>query len=172
MTLPSFVRDLPDSSALHCLSDTHTVRYNSLSRVFESAFRKGGVPTRILGGQRFFERAEVKDVLAYLQLVDNPAYVPAFARVVNVPQRGIGQKTITELLTVSGKKGLSPLEVVERIHEGRIPDIKPPIKRKVAEFVHVLRDLRKLALKVCRLLTLRSPECSAKLQRREYLLQT
>ncbi|EKM58321.1 uncharacterized protein PHACADRAFT_193443 [Phanerochaete carnosa HHB-10118-sp] len=123
------------------------LRYNSLSRVFESAFRKEGVPTRILGGQRFFERAEVKDVLAYLQIVDNPAYAPAFARVINVPQRGIGQKTIAELLTVAGKKGLSPLEVVERIHGGRIPDIKPPIKRKVAEFVHVLKDMRKLALK-------------------------
>lgn len=80
-----------------------------------------------------------------------------------MPQRGIGQKTIAELLTVAGKRGSSPLEVVERIHEGRIPDIKPPIKRKIVEFVHVLRDLRKLALKVCQILPiLPSPECSVK----------
>ncbi|KIP07660.1 hypothetical protein PHLGIDRAFT_23961 [Phlebiopsis gigantea 11061_1 CR5-6] len=121
------------------------LRYNSLSRVFESAFRKEGVPTRILGGQRFFERVEVKDLLAYLQLVDNPAYLPAFGRVVNVPARGLGQKSIQELLVVAGKKGMSPLEVAERIYEGRMPDIKPPVKRKIGDFILSLKVLRKLA---------------------------
>lgn len=151
-TSPFSVRFSPPSLLTVSLIRSIPVRYNSLSRVFEGAFRKEGVPTRILGGQRFFERAEVKDVLAYLQLVDNPAYVPAFSRVVNVPQRGIGQKTVAEILTTAGRKGLSPLEVVERIYEGRMPDIKPPVKRKVADFVLAVKVLRKLALEVCRVI--------------------
>lgn len=115
------------SSVLHFYA-THfgvIVRYNALSRVFESAFRKEGVPTRILGGQRFFERVEarritkifgksltscirqVKDLLAYLQVLDNPSYLPAFTRVINVPSRGLGQKVVsagtlvTRMLTFS-----------------------------------------------------------------------
>lgn len=86
-----------------------TVRYNSLSRVLERELQKEGIPNRILGGRKFFERVEVqcfpftfamadglqiKDLLAYLQLADNPNYVPAFARVINVPARAIGPKVL------------------------------------------------------------------------------
>lgn len=148
MTLPSCVRPLSPSLSSLYSPTALTVRYNSLSRVFESAFRKAGVPTRILGGQRFFERAEVKDVLAYLQLADNPAYAPAFARVVNVPARGIGAKSVAEIFTLAGRKGVGALDALERVCEGRVPDTKPPVRRKAGEFVAVVRELRRLALKV------------------------
>ncbi|KAG8904046.1 hypothetical protein FRC01_008886, partial [Tulasnella sp. 417] len=68
------------------------LRYNALSRPIESAFQKHGIPMRMLAGQKFFERAEVKDLLAYLQLADNPDYNPAFVRIVNVPPRSMGDK--------------------------------------------------------------------------------
>jgi hypothetical protein len=87
------------------------VRFNALSRAIESALQKEGIPSRVLGGHKFFERleardhlcfssriictdeaAQIKDLLAYLQLVDNPQFVPAFSRAVNVPSRGIGEK--------------------------------------------------------------------------------
>ncbi|GJE88670.1 UvrD-helicase-domain-containing protein [Phanerochaete sordida] len=123
------------------------LRYNSLSRVFEGAFRRAGVPTRLLGGARFFERAEVRDVLAYLQLADNPAYAPAFARAVNVPPRGLGAKSVAELLAAAARRGCAPLALVEGICAGRVPDIRPPVRRKVGEFVAIVKELRELAEK-------------------------
>ncbi|KAI0342822.1 UvrD-helicase-domain-containing protein [Trametopsis cervina] len=121
------------------------LRYNALSRVLESALQKEGIPSRILGGHRFFERIEVKDLLAYLQLIDNPQFVPAFTRVINVPGRNIGEKSVAEILSKASRLGITPLDVVERIHDGKIPDIKPPLKRKIVRFVHTTKTLRKLA---------------------------
>ncbi|KAH9930039.1 P-loop containing nucleoside triphosphate hydrolase protein [Fomitopsis serialis] len=111
----------------------------------ESALQKEGIPNRVLGGHKFFERLEVKDLLAYLQLIDNPHFVPAFARVINVPARGIGEKTIAEILATAQPLKLSPLEVVMRIYDGTLPDIKPSVKRKLASFVPPVRMLQKLA---------------------------
>ena len=72
-------------------------RMNAQSRAIESALTAAGLPYRVYGGQRFFERAEVKHVLAYLRLLDNPGDDTSFLRVVNFPTRGIGAKTIQNL---------------------------------------------------------------------------
>ncbi|KAJ8521924.1 hypothetical protein ONZ45_g1446 [Pleurotus djamor] len=140
------------------------LRFNALSRAIESALQRVGIPCRILGGHRFFERAEVgrvfvwviqpfnllafqiKDLLAYLQLVDNPHFSPAFIRAINVPARGIGEKTLEELSIRAEKTQKQPMDVVELIHAGKQPDIKPPIKRKIASFVDTIQSLRTLAL--------------------------
>jgi DNA helicase II / ATP-dependent DNA helicase PcrA len=76
-------------------------RINAQSRVLEEAFRVAGVPYQIVGGMRFFERAEVKDALAYLRLLENPASDADFLRIINVPARGIGDKTIQQLLELA-----------------------------------------------------------------------
>ncbi|KAF8349154.1 P-loop containing nucleoside triphosphate hydrolase protein [Amanita rubescens] len=123
------------------------LRFNALSRVIERALQKEGIPCQILGGHRFFERLEVKDLLAYLQLVDNPQFYPAFARAVNVPSRGVGEKTLLEIASKAEISGVSHLEVLERIYDGKIPDIKPPVKRKINSFVNTIRTLRDLAQK-------------------------
>lgn len=68
------------------------MRYNALSRALEAALQRESIPNRVLSGVKFFERLEIKDLLAYLQLVDNPDYAPAFFRVINVPKRQIGEK--------------------------------------------------------------------------------
>ncbi|KAH9945389.1 UvrD-helicase-domain-containing protein [Epithele typhae] len=121
------------------------LRYNAMSRVIESALQKQGIPNRVLAGHKFFERMEVKDILAYLQLVDNPAFLPAFNRVVNVPPRGVGDKTVAVLLHQAEQLNTTPLDVVQRIIDGKIPDIKPPVKRKLGEFIGIIRDLRTYA---------------------------
>ncbi|KAF7791687.1 hypothetical protein EIP86_002710 [Pleurotus ostreatoroseus] len=113
------------------------LRMNSLSRAIESALQLEGIPHAVLGGHRFFDRTEVKDLVAYLQVVDNPHFAPAFVRVINIP--------ITELIARASKLQISPLEVVEQIYDGKIPDIKPPVKRKVTSFVQTIRTLRKMA---------------------------
>jgi DNA helicase-2/ATP-dependent DNA helicase PcrA len=72
-------------------------RSNAQSRVIEHALFSAGLPYRVYGGQRFFERAEVKHAIAYLQLIDNPHNDSAFLRVVNFPTRGIGARSIEQL---------------------------------------------------------------------------
>ncbi|KAG1743430.1 P-loop containing nucleoside triphosphate hydrolase protein [Suillus lakei] len=121
------------------------LRFNAISRTIENALQKEGIPNRILGGHQFFERAEIKDILAYLQLVDNPHFEPAFSRAINIPARGIGDKSLREIISRAQKLGVSPLTLVERIHDSIIPDLKPSVKRKVQSFVNVIRSLRSSA---------------------------
>ncbi|KAG2070745.1 UvrD-helicase-domain-containing protein [Suillus decipiens] len=121
------------------------LRFNAISRTIENALQKEGIPNRMLGGHQFFERAEIKDILAYLQLVDNPHFEPAFSRAINIPSRGIGDKSLGEILSRAQTLKISPLTLVERIHDSVIPDLKPPVKRKVQSFVDVIRSLKSSA---------------------------
>ncbi|KAF8896349.1 P-loop containing nucleoside triphosphate hydrolase protein [Infundibulicybe gibba] len=123
------------------------LRFNALSRVIEGALQKEGIPSRVLGGHRFFERLEIKDLLAYLQLIDNPDFNPAFTRAVNVPPRGVGEKTIADITTRAEKADTPYLTLVEKIHELKVPDIKPPVRRKLVPFIKTIRELRELAVK-------------------------
>ena len=72
-------------------------RTNAQSRVFEEAFLADGIPYRVVGGVGFYERTEIKDVIAYLRYILNPSDALAFKRIVNVPRRGIGQQTLSAL---------------------------------------------------------------------------
>ncbi|EIW84369.1 P-loop containing nucleoside triphosphate hydrolase protein [Coniophora puteana RWD-64-598 SS2] len=123
------------------------LRFNALSRAIESALQKEGIPNRILGGHKFFERAEIKDLLAYLQLIDNPQFAPAFIRAVNTPGRGIGEKALSEILLKAEHLKLTPLAVVESICDSKIPDLSSrlAVKRKLNSFVTAIRQLRQLA---------------------------
>jgi DNA helicase-2/ATP-dependent DNA helicase PcrA len=87
-------------------------RTNAQSRVFEEVFRTLNIPHRVVGGMRFYERAEVKDVIAYLRLVQNPADHAAFVRVVNTPPRGIGKTTLDRLTAVAAGHGISLHEAI------------------------------------------------------------
>ncbi len=81
-------------------------RSNAQSRVIEEALIQGGVPYRIYGGLRFFDRAEIRDVLAYLRLISNPDDDAAFERVINTPTRGIGDATLVQLRELAKEKSL------------------------------------------------------------------
>ncbi len=82
-------------------------RSNAQSRVIEHALFTAGIPYRVYGGQRFFERAEIKHAIAYLQLMDNPHNDSAFLRVVNFPTRGIGARSIEQLQDAARQHGIS-----------------------------------------------------------------
>ena len=82
-------------------------RSNAQSRVMETALFNAGIPYRVYGGLRFFERAEIKHALAYLRLLDNPNDDTSFMRVVNFPPRGIGARTIEQLQDISRASGCS-----------------------------------------------------------------
>lgn len=93
-------------------------RTNAQSRAFEEVFLRRGIPYQLVGGLRFYDRREVKDVLAYLRLCVNPRDAVSFARVVNTPRRKIGDRSVTELEKLARKKGLAPLEAAQRLDEG------------------------------------------------------
>jgi DNA helicase-2/ATP-dependent DNA helicase PcrA len=82
-------------------------RSNAQSRVFEEALLAAGIPYRVYGGQRFFERAEIKDALAYLRLIANRHDDPSFERVVNTPTRGIGSRTVEVVREHARRAGTS-----------------------------------------------------------------
>lgn len=82
-------------------------RVHAQSRVLEEAFRAENLPYQIIGGTRFFDRAEIKDVVAYLRLVENPQSEADLLRIINVPARGIGKKTVEQIFDEAGRLGSS-----------------------------------------------------------------
>ncbi len=86
-------------------------RNNALSRSYETALGRSGIPYRVLGGLRFYDRKEIRDIMAYLSLLNNPYDIVRFRRVINEPKRGIGDTTIDEVVRISTETGLSPIEV-------------------------------------------------------------
>jgi DNA helicase-2/ATP-dependent DNA helicase PcrA len=90
-------------------------RSNAQSRVIEHALFSAGIPYRVYGGQRFFERAEIKHAIAYLQLMDNPHNDSAFLRVVNFPTRGIGARSLEQLQDAARQYGISMYAAVPYI---------------------------------------------------------
>jgi len=97
-------------------------RTNAQSRAMEDAFVRAGMPYRLVGGIRFYERKEVKDVLAYLRLLHNPFDVVSLQRVINLPPRGIGQKTVQELLRWSDAQGVPAYAALVRVAALRTSD--------------------------------------------------
>lgn len=87
-------------------------RSNAQSRTIETALAKSGIPYRIIGGVRFYERKEIKDIVAYLSVLNNNFDETRFSRIVNEPLRGIGTATLDEILHISHGMGLSPVEVL------------------------------------------------------------
>src|SRR5689334_18884623 len=112
-------------------------RSNAQSRVLEHALFNAALPYRVYGGLRFFERQEIKHALAYLRLISNPDDDGAFLRVVNIPARGVGGRTLETLQTSAQQRGISVWEAA----------CSTPIAGKagqgVAEFVRLIEDLRR-----------------------------
>jgi DNA helicase-2/ATP-dependent DNA helicase PcrA len=100
-------------------------RSNAQSRVLEHALFNAGIPYRVYGGLRFFERAEIKHALAYLRLIENPADDTAFLRVVNFPPRGIGARTLEQLTDAARAGGQSLYAAVGVMSGKSVPTCRP-----------------------------------------------
>lgn len=92
-------------------------RTNAQSRLLEEAFLRVGIPYRLVGAQRFYGRREVKDIISFLRLVHNPNDSVSLARVVNVPPRGIGSKTLLDLNLQAQRASLSPIDIILSLGE-------------------------------------------------------
>ncbi len=95
-------------------------RSNAQSRVLEEALIRGGIPYRIYGGQRFYERLEIRNVLAYLRLLTNRSDDAAIERVINTPPRGIGSKTLDTLREMARENALSMWQALTRVIEQKL----------------------------------------------------
>lgn len=114
-------------------------RTNAQSRVFEEMLIKSGIAYNMVGGTKFYERKEIKDVLAYLRLIYNPSDSLSLLRIINVPRRGIGDATITRLAEYAAASGQSLFEVVS--NAGDVPALASRFANKLDELAEVLFDL-------------------------------
>ena len=92
-------------------------RTNAQSRNIELSLGKSGVPYRIIGGTKFYERKEIKDMIAYMSVINNPADTVRLNRIINEPKRGIGEATQAEIYRIADGLGITPVEVMERSSE-------------------------------------------------------
>lgn len=121
-------------------------RTNSQSRVLEDQLRSHGLPYRIVGGIKFYERKEIKDALSYLRLILNATDDMAFARILNVPARGIGKTTLEKIEDVARTEKLSFMETLKwmmkekSVHQGAL--------KKLSEFLNLIQTLQELSAKL------------------------
>jgi DNA helicase-2/ATP-dependent DNA helicase PcrA len=118
-------------------------RMNAQSRAIEQAFAKAGIPYRLLGGMRFFERMEVKDIIAYLALIHNPNDDLRLRRIINTPRRGIGDKSIQVAEALAYEEGCPLLEFLRRVK--RYSAISSATANQMVNFVYMMDKFREMA---------------------------
>ncbi|HET9620121.1 MAG TPA: UvrD-helicase domain-containing protein [Kofleriaceae bacterium] len=116
-------------------------RTNAQSRVLEEHLRAARVPAKVVGAVSFFERKEVKDVVAYLRLLANPAADSALERVINVPARGIGQTTVDRLQAAARANGSHLFDAVRMASLGEVAGLGPGPRKKLQLFVELIDGL-------------------------------
>ena len=112
-------------------------RTNAQSRTVEEAFVKSSVPYQIVGGHKFYDRKEIKDVLAYLKLVANPADTMSLNRIINTPKRGIGVASVDRLIAFANSNGFNALEAMDRVG---MSDVSTRAAIKMSDFASKLHD--------------------------------
>ena len=118
-------------------------RTNAQSRALEEELQRAGMPYIIVGGTRFYERREIKDLIAYLRLLANPDDDVSLLRVINVPKRGLGDTTVGRLRTFAAERSLSLTEALAFTEE--IPDLGSRAVANLMEFAELLAALKQLA---------------------------
>lgn len=116
-------------------------RTNAQSRVLEEVFLRYGIPYRIVGGIRFYERKEIKDILAYLRVIQNPNDSVSLLRILNVPTRKIGPKTIELIQEFAYREDLSLFKAMLLVNE--IGEISPPKAEVITNFIKLIKELQK-----------------------------
>jgi len=121
-------------------------RINAQSRAIEDEFVRNRIPYTIVGGMKFYERKEIKDILAYLRVISNPDDDLSLKRILNIPPRGIGEKTVERFETLSREKGISLFEgLKESLKEDWLTN---SMKERLKDFLKLIEDLRKESEKV------------------------
>ena len=111
-------------------------RINAQSRTFEDALRGANIPYQIVGGIRFYERMEVKDIIAYMRVIVNPADTVSIKRIINVPRRGIGVATVQKIEDFAYEEGIPLFEAIQRV--GEVSTLNNGAKNKVRGFAELI----------------------------------
>ncbi len=125
-------------------------RTNAQSRALEEALSTNGIPYQIFGGHRFYDRKEIKDILAYYRLLINPNDNEAFLRIINTPTRGIGASSVGALISYAEQLECPLLRALENAVTNDAPFLKGAKKKKFKAFLDLIEELKEDALKAAR----------------------
>ena len=134
--------DDEDAGALRARDIAVMYRMNAQSRAIEESFLRYGIHYQLVGGTRFYSRREVKDALAYLRILRSDTDSVSFERIINVPARAIGDKTIEVLRAAAAREGGTTWDAIESGARGDLPTLAPRTRNALAEFAALVRRLR------------------------------
>ncbi len=117
-------------------------RTNNSSRSFEEVFIRAGIPYKVVGGVRFYERKEIRDIVAYLRVLDNPGDTVSIRRILNTPRRGIGDRAEACVAVYAENTGASFADALAAAAEGKVPMLNSRAEKSIAGFVELLDELR------------------------------
>ena len=117
-------------------------RTNNSSRSLEEVFIRAGIPYKVVGGVRFYERKEIRDMIAYLRVLDNPGDAVSMRRILNTPRRGIGDRAEACVSVYAENTGSSFADALQAAAEGKVPMLNSRSEKAIAAFVELLDDLR------------------------------
>jgi DNA helicase II / ATP-dependent DNA helicase PcrA len=117
-------------------------RTNNSSRSLEEVFIRAGIPYKVVGGVRFYERKEIRDIVAYLRVLDNPGDAVSMRRILNTPRRGIGDRAEACVAVYAENTGASFADALQAAAEGQVPTLNTRAEKAIAGFVELLDDLR------------------------------
>jgi DNA helicase II / ATP-dependent DNA helicase PcrA len=117
-------------------------RTNNSSRAVEEVFIRAGIPYKVVGGVRFYERKEIRDIVAYLRVLDNPGDAVSLRRILNTPRRGIGDRAEACVAVYAENTGASFSDALQAAAEGRVPMLNSRSEKMIASFVELLDGLR------------------------------
>src|SRR6202035_260334 len=117
-------------------------RTNNSSRSLEEVFIRAGIPYKVVGGVRFYERKEIRDIVAYLRVLDNPRDAVSLRRILNTPRRGIGDRAEACVAVYAENTGASFADALQAAAEGTVPMLNTRSEKAIAAFVDILDDLR------------------------------
>ena len=118
-------------------------RTNAQSRSMEEALRKNGIPYKIYGGLSFYQRKEIKDLIAYFRLTFNPNDEEALKRIINYPKRGIGDTSVDKIIVAADQHNLTPFEVILEAHryfDGKLPAALPAFATMIQSFQVITKN--------------------------------
>ncbi len=142
MWVASTARQLQRDDGVNWREMAVLYRTNAQSRVIEEAFMRAGVPYKVVGGTRFYDRREIKDAMAYVRAVVNPVDEVSVKRVLNVPKRGVGDASVAKLDALAAVEGIAFADALRRTDEA---GISGPAVRGIASFVELLDHLGEVA---------------------------
>jgi DNA helicase-2/ATP-dependent DNA helicase PcrA len=117
-------------------------RTNNSSRSLEEVFIRAGIPYKVVGGVRFYERREIRDIVAYLRVLDNPGDAVSLRRILNTPRRGIGDRAEACVAVYAENTGSSFADALEAAAEGKVPLLNTRSAKAIAGFVEMMDELR------------------------------